>query len=360
MTDARAPLTPADCDLRDFHRMMIDIPRLRGSSFDASPDDAAWRAGLNLWMTAFHSVPAASLDDDEGTLCKASGLGRDLRTFRKVRAAAMRGWILCSDGRWYHEVVAEMALEAWLGKLGQRLSSGAGNAKRHGTTFDPEPVRAAIEIAAGLLAELNPASKSLPKVSRHISQQTPDGKKISSRRDAKSVPMGSLVEETETGEETQKLNEGGSGAASQPPPPALVPFIEIPTNRFETASEQFPVYEPMIEEYQRLYPAVDIRAELRKMRGWSIANQAQRKTRKGMGKFINAWLSRQQDKPVARETFIGGRNGSGSSNRSQSGASTAHQRHIEGLALLVDEDERKAKEPGGGPGLAEEPARLTG
>ena len=91
MTD-RAPLTPANCELRDFRRMFIDIPRLSGSEFDATPSDAAWRAGFNLWMTAWHSVPAASLDDHEASLCKAAGLGRDLRTWRQVREDAMRGY----------------------------------------------------------------------------------------------------------------------------------------------------------------------------------------------------------------------------------------------------------------------------
>src|SRR4051794_28113345 len=102
------PLTPADCDLRDFSRMMLDIRRLRASGFDAIADDAAWRAGLNLWMSAFHDVPAASLEDNEAGLCKAAGLGRDLETWACVKADAMRGWVLCSDGRWYHGTLAEI------------------------------------------------------------------------------------------------------------------------------------------------------------------------------------------------------------------------------------------------------------
>ena len=44
-----------------------------------------------------------------------------------------------------------------------------------------------------------------------------------------------------------------------------------------------------------LYPAVDVMQELRKMKGWCDSNPAKRKTRRGIKRFINNWLSRQQD-----------------------------------------------------------------
>lgn len=168
-----SPLTPTDCDLRDFPRMMIDVPRLRGSDFDATPDDAAWRAGFNLWLTAWHQVPAASLSADDATLAKAAGLGRDLRTWRKIKAIALQNWVECSDGRLYHPTVAEIALEAWLEKLARRLSSGAGNAKKHKFIFDPAPIEAEIETTSALLSALNPLSKALSKSSRRSSRCTP-------------------------------------------------------------------------------------------------------------------------------------------------------------------------------------------
>ena len=82
-------MTPVECDLRDFHRMPIDIPRLRQSSFDAVISSDAWRAGFNLWFAAWHSVPAGSLDDNEAALTKAAGLGRDIRTWREVAPDAL-------------------------------------------------------------------------------------------------------------------------------------------------------------------------------------------------------------------------------------------------------------------------------
>lgn len=51
------------------------------------------------------------------------------------------------------------------------------------------------------------------------------------------------------------------------------------------------------EEYKTLYPNVDIETQFRKMRGWLNGNPAKRKTRKGITRFVNNWLSNEQDKP---------------------------------------------------------------
>ena len=44
------------------------------------------------------------------------------------------------------------------------------------------------------------------------------------------------------------------------------------------------------------YPAVDVEQELRKMIAWCDANPTKRKTRRGVAKFINAWLERSQNR----------------------------------------------------------------
>lgn len=44
------------------------------------------------------------------------------------------------------------------------------------------------------------------------------------------------------------------------------------------------------------YPAVDVEQELKKMVAWSDSNPTKRKTRKGIERFINNWLSKEQDK----------------------------------------------------------------
>lgn len=163
MSDLPAPLVPADVDLRDFPYLPLDIVRLFGSDFHAQSSDAEWRAGVTLWLRSYHQVPAGSLPDDEVALTRLAELGRDVRSWRKIAAGALRGWTRCSDGRLYHRTVGEKALEGWIEKLLQRKSSEAGNAKRYGHPFDPAPIDEAIEASLKMLAALNPQSRVLKK-----------------------------------------------------------------------------------------------------------------------------------------------------------------------------------------------------
>ena len=84
------------------------------------------------------------------------------------------------------------------------------------------------------------------------------------------------------------------GAESEKDPaPGEPPIITIPLND----GTEYPVTKEQFDEWLTLYPAVDVLAELRKMRGWCLENRAKRKTKNGVGRFIVSWLSREQDKP---------------------------------------------------------------
>lgn len=48
--------------------------------------------------------------------------------------------------------------------------------------------------------------------------------------------------------------------------------------------------------WQKVYPAIDVHQELNAMESWLDANPSRRKTKRGIKRFINAWLSRAQDK----------------------------------------------------------------
>lgn len=56
------------------------------------------------------------------------------------------------------------------------------------------------------------------------------------------------------------------------------------------------------EEYKRLYPGVDIDTAFREMRAWSKSNPTKRKTKRGIKRFVNGWLSREQDKPKIQKS----------------------------------------------------------
>lgn len=111
-----APLTLPACDLSDFAYMELDVRRLRDSKFAAAAEGEAFRAGILLWCAAWHQVPAASLPDDDVELANLAGYGRVLKEWKKVRAAALHGFVKCADGRLYHPVVAEKAIAAFAAK----------------------------------------------------------------------------------------------------------------------------------------------------------------------------------------------------------------------------------------------------
>jgi len=60
---------------------------------------------------------------------------------------------------------------------------------------------------------------------------------------------------------------------------------------------EYPVGANQIEEWRVTYPGIDVLEQLRRMRQWSIANPSRRKTVRGVLRFANNWLAREQDKP---------------------------------------------------------------
>ena len=70
-------------------------------------------------------------------------------------------------------------------------------------------------------------------------------------------------------------------------------FITIP---LIAKDGEYEVTEQEVEEFQELYPGIDVREELRKIRAWNLANPKRRKTRNGIRRHINTWLSRAQDR----------------------------------------------------------------
>jgi hypothetical protein len=186
MTDFPNPLTPADCNLRDFGFMPLDVKRLLTSEtwILGTGDERA--AAITLWLESWHQVPAASLPDDDRMLAHLS----QSKAWKKVKAHSLRGWVKCADGRFYHPVVAEKSLEAWIEKLLASLSGAAGNAKRWGVEVDIDAISARVIEAVELLKTVAPQSKTLRKkqVVAIVSGSQPDKKPIAPRSDKKSPP----------------------------------------------------------------------------------------------------------------------------------------------------------------------------
>lgn len=82
-------------------------------------------------------------------------------------------------------------------------------------------------------------------------------------------------------------------------------IFELCTN----TGELYPFYQDDVDSYKGLYPSVNVEQEMRNMIGWLDANPTRRKTKSGMKRFVNSWLTRQQNEnkatspPAAKSKF---------------------------------------------------------
>lgn len=88
---------------------------------------------------------------------------------------------------------------------------------------------------------------------------------------------------------------------SSPPPAAVLPLVD---------GTDFEISVETATELSGLYPAVDVEQQLRSMRGWLLANPKNKKTKSGIMRFVNSWLSREQNsaRPASSQA-TGGRYG---------------------------------------------------
>ena len=140
MTEAPEPLTPPDCDLRGLEWMPLYGDRLFASDtwLMAGPEGRC--AAMMLWWASWKQRPAGSLADQDRALAQLAGYGVAVKAWLPIKEEAMRGWVLCSDGRLYHPVVCELALLAWDRRVKERDRKSAYRSKRDGTATGQDAV----------------------------------------------------------------------------------------------------------------------------------------------------------------------------------------------------------------------------
>ena len=122
------PLTLPDVDLRGLPFMPLHGEKLMDSDLFMISTGDEFKAALTLWWASWKQIPAASLPTDDRLL---AGLARvDRKAWTKLKEVALRGWVLCSDGRLYHPTVAQLANEAWAGRQSQRSRTAAARAAK--------------------------------------------------------------------------------------------------------------------------------------------------------------------------------------------------------------------------------------
>lgn len=115
------PMTPPECDLRGFEFMPLMGDRLFKSATWIAASSEAKVAMLRLWWHSYaHEAPAASLPDNDQLLAEYAGYGVMVKGWLKIKEQAIRGFVLCTDGRLYHPIVAELALAGWKERLRNR------------------------------------------------------------------------------------------------------------------------------------------------------------------------------------------------------------------------------------------------
>lgn len=100
----------------------------------------------------------------------------------------------------------------------------------------------------------------------------------------------------EKDKEMEKDMESNDSCAERSDDHAAPPVITMPL----VDGSEHNVTQADVDEYQNLYPGVNVMQELRNMRGWCLDNPTRRKTRSGVKRFIGGWLSKEQNKARGR------------------------------------------------------------
>lgn len=199
------PFTPDDCDLRGLTFMPLDVLRLRDSDLALHASGDAFKAAVLLWCVAWHQTPAGSLPNDDRALAHWAHL--DLKTWKKVRAVALTKFHLCADGRLYHEVVAEKALEAWQERRNYRKRRDADRARlqawreKHGKGANEN----------GPETDGETGNETHPETHPETHRETPDETRVETRKTEKGTCSG------EKGQESSLRSEGAKRGSRLPP-----------------------------------------------------------------------------------------------------------------------------------------------
>ena len=102
--------------------------------------------------------------------------------------------------------------------------------------------------------------------------------------------------EGEEEEEEEEKTFAQSDEKAIAPAPAQEAVFDLPL----VDKSEFGVPQSLYAEFVKAYPGVDVMSELAKMRLWLISNPRNKKTRSGIRRFMNTWLTRAQDGAIRK------------------------------------------------------------
>lgn len=185
---------------------------------------------------------------------------------------------------------------------------------------EPDDVKITINylMSKGLLEVMNADEYLLTEVPSSIGKETADAERmrLSRKKKTNCEQCSNIVQNCYTEIEIDKdidtekesdteLKKEKELHSDSPPDPEEEPFITLTLND----KSEYPFFRKDIDEYKELYPAVDVEQQFRTMKGWCKDNPTKRKTKRGIRKFVNSWLAREQDKfhPSNGRSYRGGR-----------------------------------------------------
>lgn len=229
------PPIPAHVDVRDLDGFMLNTERLMASELMALSSGAEFKAAVALWCRAWKQLPAGSLPNDERVLAAFSGAGDN---WDAVKDMALRGFILCSDGRLYHPTLCGDAVKAFAKKTVYLEHRGADAERKARERAERQYLFRQIK-ERGVHLAWNTSTKDLrnratelgippepptPKrdrSARHDSVRVTGIKQKQALNTTKKAPVTPVTANTGTVTVTKEVSvyRGGSGGSADTPPP---------------------------------------------------------------------------------------------------------------------------------------------
>ncbi|WP_133000243.1 DUF1376 domain-containing protein [Luteimonas arsenica] len=269
VSELPAPPYPATTKAGGF-RFELDIERVCQSDSWAIAEPRQRPFMVMVWIVSWTQLPAGSLPDNDAVI--AARIGMPLPEFKASRDVLMRGWWKANDGRLYHPVITEQVFDMTKRKI--RKAKNQADYRERQRLKD-----------AGDDEETGDAMVTDPEVTGY-----------SPVSDCTTTNTTNTTKEQEhlSGAEAPRCRNGHQDEVHQSKQDVAVTTPAAGTGisiLLKDGSEHV-ITNAEVREWEEAYPSKDVLAELKQMRQWCRVNPTKRKTRQGIGKFINGWLAR--------------------------------------------------------------------
>lgn len=165
-------------------------------------------------------------------------------------------------------------------------------------------------MAQGLLQLIDESEYELTECSRMVGSESASAERMRRLRDKKTsqcdigvtrqLHLSDVEKEIEIDKDKEienkyicpEVNSGQPQPKVEIEPAQADVFIKLPLIN----GDDYLVTKEYVKELKELYPAVDVEQALRNMRRWLDSNPRNKKTPRGIKRFITGWISREQDK----------------------------------------------------------------